>query len=517
MNKSLKPKTDDRVLISGKALLSTMHTLSTMGKIGRNVLKQYGIENIDEKAHYSYRIRNEIHKAARDRYGEVALTAIGFSHGEYVSKFDEVERVYHEVRDNFKSPKDVHKYSGLEKLFLAWVTEGDKLIKAVNKSNSYNFFQTCEKLSNNSFKVKSYSSWDDYQSGFYAGVCEYLMCKFFSRYWKYKITQNHGENKNINGFCVISITFEFQPFLSELTNEEFLKKRVNQIKDQLLQNVLDESDNKNNQLEEISHQIGKYIPPQIHEAIFSGKYDTQIKTRRKKLTIFFSDIANFTSTSEGLQPEDLTKYLNEYFSEMTTLAVDCGATIDKYIGDAMMVFFGDPESNGEREDARAGVEMALKMQERMEELQVKWSNEGFADPFQVRMGINTGYCNVGNFGSDQRLTYTIIGGEVNIAQRLESSADANGILLSYETYAHAQDMIEVQERETIKMKGISREIKVFSVIERKNNTGGKKGQSKKKPTKRELSDFDKMKKDMTVMKNKIEDLSKNMQILLKKL
>ena len=106
---------------------------------------------------------------------------------------------------------------------------------------------------------------------------------------------------------------------------------------------------------------------------------------------------------------------------------------------------------------------------------------------------------------------------MNIAQRLKSSADANGILLSYETYAHAQDMIEVQERETIKMKGISREIKVFSVIERKNNTGGKKGQSKKKPTKRELSDFDKMKKDMTVMKNKIEDLSKNMQILLKKL
>ena len=107
---------------------------------------------------------------------------------------------------------------------------------------------------------------------------------------------------------------------------------------------------------------------------------------------------------------------------MTLIALEWGATIDKYIGDAMMVFFGDPTTNGEREDARACVQMALSMQERMRQLQVKWAGEGFADPFKVRMGINTGYCNVGNFGSDQRLTYTIIGAEVNIAQRLESNA-----------------------------------------------------------------------------------------------
>ena len=68
--------------------------------------------------------------------------------------------------------------------------------------------------------------------------------------------------------------------------------------------------------------------------------DTEIKTRRRKLTVFFSDIKNFTSTSENMQPEDLTKYLNEYFSEMTKIAVKHGATIDKYIGDSMMVFLG---------------------------------------------------------------------------------------------------------------------------------------------------------------------------------
>ena len=186
--------------------------------------------------------------------------------------------------------------------------------------------------------------------------------------------------------------------------------------------------------------------------------------KRKKLTIFFSDIKNFTSSSEGLQPEDLTKYLNEYFSEMTDIALTYGATIDKYIGDAMMVFFGDPESKGEREDARACIKMALNMQRKIKSLQSKWRNEGFYEPFQIRMGINTGYCNVGNFGSEQRLTYTIIGGEVNIAQRLEAAAPSDGILMSYESYAHAQDLVEVDELNSITMKGINREIKVFSVI-----------------------------------------------------
>ena len=233
----------------------------------------------------------------------------------------------------------------------------------------------------------------------------------------------------------------------------------------LLKAVIEDAENRKEQTEKLSSNLAKYLPPQIHEAIFSGKFDTGITTKRKKLTIFFSDISNFTSTSEGLQPEDLTKYLNEYFSEMTEIALKCGATIDKYIGDAMMVFFGDPESKGEQEDARACVKMALKMRKKISALQEKWQKQGFSDPFQIRMGMNTGYCNVGNFGSDQRLTYTIIGSEVNVAQRLEASAEPGGILMSYETYAHAPDLIEVEQLESISMKGVNKEIKVFSVLD----------------------------------------------------
>ena len=200
---------------------------------------------------------------------------------------------------------------------------------------------------------------------------------------------------------------------------------------------------------------------------------------------------------------------------MTKIALEQGATIDKYIGDAVMLFFGDPESKGEREDARACVEMALRMQERMEELWEKWLNEGFADPFQIRIGLNTGYCNVGNFGSDQRLTYTIIGGEVNVAARLESAAEANGILMSYETYAHVQDMVEVEQKEAIKMKGINREIKVYSVKSRLSDIKVTKEIKNKSvaTTKNELNEIDQLKKEISKLKKKLE----NVHLILKKL
>ena len=228
-----------------------------------------------------------------------------------------------------------------------------------------------------------------------------------------------------------------------------------------------ELEQQRSRLEGLSQQLAKYLPPQIHEALFAGKYDTQITTQRKKLTVFFSDIKEFTRTAESLQPESLTEYLNDYFSEMTAIALSHGATIDKYIGDAVMLFFGDPDSKGVKEDARACVEMAIEMQERMLVLQRRWREQGFDNPFVIRIGINTGYCNVGNFGSDQRLSYTIIGGEVNVAQRLEANCDPGGILISHETYAQVDDLVEVEERSSVSLKGIDRNIKTYAIKGRK--------------------------------------------------
>ncbi len=217
-------------------------------------------------------------------------------------------------------------------------------------------------------------------------------------------------------------------------------------------------------LASVSMKISRYLSPQVYRLIFSGDRDAVIATERKKLTIFFSDIKDFTSTTERLQPEELTSLLNEYFTEMSKIAHQHGATVDKFIGDAILAFFGDPHTLGTREDAKACVDMAIQMQRRMVELNRLWRDRGIEKPFRARMGINTGYCDVGNFGSTDRMDYTIIGAEANLAARLESIAQPGGIVMSYETYALVQDTVRARPLAPITLKGISRQVEPYAVV-----------------------------------------------------
>jgi len=219
----------------------------------------------------------------------------------------------------------------------------------------------------------------------------------------------------------------------------------------------------NSFLASISIKISKYLSPQVYKSIFSGERDAVISTERKKLTIFFSDIKDFSATTEQLQPEELTALLNEYFTEMAKIAQDYGATVDKFIGDAILAFFGDPETKGTRDDARACLEMAIAMQRRLADLNRDGRRRGIEKPFQARMGINTGYCNVGNFGSLDRMDYTIIGAEANLAARLQSIAEPGGIVMSYETYALVQDRVRARPLESITLKGISRQVVPYAI------------------------------------------------------
>jgi class 3 adenylate cyclase len=148
---------------------------------------------------------------------------------------------------------------------------------------------------------------------------------------------------------------------------------------------------------------------------------------------------------------------------MSAIALKHGGTIDKFVGDAMLIFFGDPETKGEAEDAVACLRMALEMQHRIAELNVKWRNEGVEFPFRVRMGVNTGYCNVGNFGSADRMDYTIIGAEANLAARLQAMAEAGRVVVSYETYALVRSILVAHPLPPITMKGISREVVPYLV------------------------------------------------------
>lgn len=216
-------------------------------------------------------------------------------------------------------------------------------------------------------------------------------------------------------------------------------------------------------LASVSLKISRYLSPQIYKGIFSGQKDVVVHTERKRLTIFFSDIKDFTATTERLQPEALTEMLNEYLTEMSTIALKHGGTVDKFIGDAMLVFFGDPETKGPEEDAKACLRMAVDMQRRLGELKDRWRRNGTEEPFVVRMGINSGYCNVGNFGSNDRMDYTIIGAEANLAARLQSIAQGGEIVISYETYALVKDIVDAHPLPPITMKGIQREIVPYAV------------------------------------------------------
>jgi class 3 adenylate cyclase/PAS domain-containing protein len=220
----------------------------------------------------------------------------------------------------------------------------------------------------------------------------------------------------------------------------------------------------NRTLEALSSKLSKYLSPQLYRSIFSGEKNVEVTSQRKKLTIFFSDIAGFTETTDLLESEELTSLLNQYLREMSAIALEHGATIDKFIGDAIMLFFGDPESRGAKEDALACVKMAIAMQQRMRDLQAEWRERGQEHVFQLRIGINTGFCTVGNFGSDSRVDYTIVGNEVNLAARLQSHADLGGILVAHETYALVKDEVLTEETGTITVKGFSRPVRTHRVV-----------------------------------------------------
>ena len=226
-----------------------------------------------------------------------------------------------------------------------------------------------------------------------------------------------------------------------------------------------EAQEKSAELEILSAKLARYLSPQIYEQIFSGNQDADVTSQRKKLTVFFSDIVGFTDITEHLESEELTSLINFYLNEMSTIALKYGGTIDKYIGDAILIFFGDPETKGYAEDATNCLKMAIEMQQKMQELTNIWGkNFGLKTALSIRIGVNTGFCTVGNFGSENRLDYTVIGSPVNLASRLESSAQPNKIIVSEETYLLVRDLFELEEVGEIKLKGISRPVKYFEVI-----------------------------------------------------
>jgi class 3 adenylate cyclase len=252
--------------------------------------------------------------------------------------------------------------------------------------------------------------------------------------------------------------------LIDRTNEVTLQAKNEEL---LIENekAFEELSFKTERLEKISNQLAKYLSPQIYKNIFETDTDKVETYTRKKLTIFFSDIKEFTSLSDRLDPDLLAEIINEYLSEMTEIALKFGGTIDKFIGDAILIFFGDPETEGTAVDAEKCLNMAIAMRKRVGELDAVWKKEkGISEGLQVRTGISTGYCTVGNFGSVQRVDYTVLGSPVNLAARLEAACVPQEILVSPETKGLLNGSFEFEEQKSIKLKGFQDVIKPYQLI-----------------------------------------------------
>lgn len=150
---------------------------------------------------------------------------------------------------------------------------------------------------------------------------------------------------------------------------------------------------------------------------------------------------------------------------MTIIATQYNATIDKFMGDGILLFFGDMDSQGVEKDALNCVDMAIAMRQQMKILRERWKNMGHPE-LHIRMGISTGYCHVGNYGSAERMVYTLVGREVNLASRIQSNASVDEILLSDSTYQLVSNDFLCIEKAPIRYKGIAEPIRTWQVVER---------------------------------------------------
>lgn len=208
--------------------------------------------------------------------------------------------------------------------------------------------------------------------------------------------------------------------------------------------------------------ISRYVPQQVADEIAAGRGGAT-RHERRKLTVFFSDLVGFTEIAEDLDPEDLSRLLNEYFTEMTAIADRHGGTVDELAGDAILVFFGAPQATDDRDHALRAVRMAIDMQAATAALNERWQRAGIPQRFRLRMGIDTGVVTVGNFGSAGRMKYAVLGRHVNLAARLQAHCAPDRILLSYNTWLLVHEQIPCTARGEVQLKGVTRPVQVYEV------------------------------------------------------
>lgn len=258
---------------------------------------------------------------------------------------------------------------------------------------------------------------------------------------------------------------EKQVLIEEIEDLKMLYETVAE-HSSLIENELEQ---KNREFSALIQQLRKYLSPQLYQSLLGGNGEVALHYKRRFLTIFFSDIVGFTEISDRTDPEVLSDMLNGYLNEMAQIATQFGGTIDKFIGDALMIFFGDPEYINDQQHAADCAAMALEMMKANKRIDMAWKQKGISQGLRVRMGIHSGYCTVGNFGSENRMDYTIIGGNVNIASRLEGLAESNSIYISSVTKNLLSEEFQTRFIQNVQVKGVHYPIEIFELLDKKNS------------------------------------------------
>ena len=211
---------------------------------------------------------------------------------------------------------------------------------------------------------------------------------------------------------------------------------------------------------ERTNQLKRYLSPRVADLLVSERAEVGARIRRRDLSVLFTDVRGFTSISEEIEPEDLVELLNAFLTEMTQAVFDEGGTLDKYLGDGLMAFFGDPIPYDDHADR--AVRAALSMHERLARVQQRWFALG-QRPLSIGVGIASGFVTVGAIGSPERLEYTVIGNNVNLAARLVSAAGPGEILCNARTAAAVERWALVHERGPETIRGRARPVNVFEI------------------------------------------------------
>jgi class 3 adenylate cyclase len=382
----------------------------------------------------------------------------------------------------YKAGRNIFKTAVGSQIFLMRVAGARSIINRLPKENAkFNRNRTIEVVKNQSGYAVVQIHWKkdpainklfcDMNRGVYEGLGRLTRN---SAKVEEKICQFDG-----GGFCEYHIKWKAKPLFARFLDQirfwlsrevidqlEHMIEQVNEVRFKQERMIKLRTEDLKKEKEKVEHAhniLSSYVAPQLAEKILDGEVAPVWEHSREKLTIFFSDIKDFTPLTDSLEPEDMARLLNEYFSKMNEIIQTYGGTLAHIQGDALFVMFGAPDKTNDKDHALRCVKMAIDMQHKMSSLQQKWFEEGIEQPLRIRCGISTGMATVGGFGSEDRKEYTAMGMQVNLASRLESACEPGGVLISHPTWALIKDEINCEPRGEIEVKGFSRAVRVYAV------------------------------------------------------